>query len=246
MDRYSFTGKGNILIRANTSGTYGGKNYDTNEPIAYFTDVLVSLNFFNTNKTARQGTSTLAVDSKSEPSLLRVDNIKINESLQSLLYKKNTDSIIKNRTRIERVESLDGVLALSVTTQEELLNEIFIYDANKVRQLDYVLNNEDNIIEGLVDGFYTVFYMVQEAPYATFFLENNTIPYVAAEISLVGNLNGDDADIVLRLNKLSLLSQPTLDFNSESPFAETLEFAVISDSKNPAEVNYYEQNLQGF
>lgn len=236
MNRYSFSGKGNILIKAGTSGSYGGKVFDAGEPIAYFTDVMIDLAFNNLDKVSNQGIANLAVDSKSEPSLLRVQNIKVSESLQSLLYKKETNQT-KNKTSISQIVSEDGLAFLPMTTGEVLSGEIFIYKLDKERITDFTFS-PDGQISGLQNGTYLFFYSVNKTAVSTYFLQTPIMPYVSAQVTVIGNLNEKTGETVIHLDKLKLLSSPALDFNNENPFVESLEFAVINE-KSVVEVNYY-------
>lgn len=236
MNRYSFSGKGNILIKAGASAAYGGKSYLANEPIAYFTDVIISLDFSNSDKIASRGIENLTSDSKSEPSILRVQNIKSSESLLSLLYKKQTNNT-KNKTVIKSLSSEDGSLFIPIQSEETLNSEIFIYNSNKVLMSGYEVL-EGGVISGLQNGQYTIFYSINSTANSTFSLETPNLPNMKIELSVIGNLNGQDGEVVLHLNSVKLLSRPTLNFADETPFVESLEFIVHKD-KNPIEVNYY-------
>lgn len=235
MDRYSFSGKGSILIKAGVPGEYGSEQYSANEPIAYFTDVLLNITFSNDDTIAKQGISNLVADSKAEGSVLSVQGIKVNESLQSLLYKKQTNNL-KDKTEVVKLISSNGVLYLPIQSGEVLNEEIFIYDQNKNRILTFTIV-EDTII-GLEDGNYTIFYTVNKEATSTYFLETPRFPNVQAELTVQGNLNGQLGVINIHLGKLKLLSRPTLDFTSGAPFSENLEFAILYD-KNSIEINYY-------
>lgn len=236
MNRYSFSGKGNILIKAGASAAYGGKSYLANEPIAYFTDVIISLDFSNSDKIASRGIENLTSDSKSEPSILRVQNIKSSESLLSLLYKKQTNNT-KNKTVIKSLSSEDGSLFIPIQSEQTLNSEIFIYNSNKVLMSEYEVS-EDGVVSGLPDGQYTIFYSINSIANSTFSLETPSLPNMKIELSVVGNLNGQGGEVVLHLNNVKMLSRPILDFIDESPFVETLEF-VIQKDRSPVEVNYY-------
>lgn len=236
MNRYSFNGKGNILIKAGVSAVYGGKSYLANEPIAYFTDVIISLDFSNSDKIASRGIENLTSDSKSEPSILRVQNIKSSESLLSLLYKKQTNNT-KNKTVIKSLSSEDGSLFIPIQSEQTLNSEIFIYNSNKVLMSEYEVS-EDGVVSGLPDGQYTIFYSINSIANSTFSLETPSLPNMKIELSVVGNLNGQGGEVVLHLNNVKMLSRPILDFVDESPFVETLEFVVQKD-RSPVEVNYY-------
>lgn len=236
MNRYSFTGKGSILLRAVVSGKYGDKNYDIGEPIAYFTDAEVSINFAYQEKIPRVSIENLTVAAKSSPSFLTISNIKITDSVQSLLYKKQENKT-KNQTIVKNLTSSGGLLFLPLESDEEIIGQIFIYDVFKERVTTYTFSGSNNSITGLQDGRYTIFYSISKVSAATFFLDTPTLPYLSAEIEVVGNLKGSTGSAVIHLNKVALLTRPTLDFNTETPFVDTLEFAILSDKE--AEVNYY-------
>lgn len=236
MDRYSFSGNGNILIRAGAAGSYNSIQYEAAEPIAYFTDVLININFAYLEKTPKSGVDLYAVSSKSSPSYLTVANIKTSESLQSLLYKKQLTKK-KDQTMVENLSSEGGVLYLNISPLETLLSKIFIFDSNKVKMTGYAVDTINNTITGLADGVYKVFYSISKTSAATYFLDAPRLPNIAAEIHVKGNLDGTTGDMVLHLNALQLLTRPSLDFTSQTPFVDTLEFAVLSDKE--AEVNYY-------
>lgn len=236
MERYSFSGKGNIIIKAATAGRYGNLPYEVNEPIAYFTNVFVSLNFQYLEKMPRQGIDNLVVSAKSSPSFLQVSNIKLSESLQSLLYKKKVFQN-KKRTYVKSLVSESSSLFLPIQSGETVLTEIFIYNSHKIKQKDYVLNSSTGEITGLADGTYTVFYIVNKSADAIYLLEAPQFPYLAVEIQVEGNLNGSTGEAVIHLDKVQLLTRPTLDMASETPFVDSLDFAIMGDSV--AEVNYY-------
>ena len=234
MERYSFSGKGNIIIKAKNEGKYGGKQYLANEPIAYFTNVFVNLNFQYIEKTPRVAIENLAVDPKSSPSYLRVSNIKVNESLQTLLYKKIQDQK-KNRTKVERLESVDGSLLLSVQTGQTVNNELFIYDMNKNLITEYEKDADE--ITGLADGFYTIFYSINENASSIYSLDAPNYPNMTVEIEVLGNLNGVTGAAILHIDNVKLLTRPSLDMQSENPFVDDLDFAILSGAA--AEVQYY-------
>lgn len=236
MNRYSFSGKGNILIKATTAGSYGEKTFAANEPIAYFTDVLIDINFNNIEKTARSGAENLLSDSSSEPSYLRVQNIKVTESLQSLLYKKQINNT-RHKTHIKLLQSSDGAMFLPIEIDENLNDYLFIYNSNKVKVTDYTVS-DSGLISGLPDGGYTVFYSVETLAQSTYFLDAPIMPYLAAEISVIGNTNDENGEMIAHIHKLKINSTPSLDFNSDNPFVDSLDFVIIKD-KDPIEVNYY-------
>ena len=238
MDRYSFFGKGSILIKALSPGSYGDTVREANEPIAYFTEVLISISFSNVEKVAKTGVENLLGDSKAAPALLRVQGIKTNESLQSLLYKKQSNTS-KVRTIIKDVVATGGTVYLPISEGQTLLPEIFIYKKlTKEKDVGYSVDLNTGIITGLSNETHTVFYKLDSNAYATYQLENPNIPNLSVEVFIDGNLNEKTGSAVLHLDKVKLLSKPSLDFTSKDPFIDSLEFAILSD-KSAAEVNYY-------
>jgi len=239
MNRYSFTGKGNILLRAATSGKYGSKNYEQGEPIAYFTDVNLGLDFSVIEKVPKAGTSNLLGSSDYKPSALFVSSIKTSDSLLSLVYKKQENET-KQKTIIKNLDSIDGILYLPVSLDEEILNDIFIYSVNsKERMSTFTLNNTDQSILGLPDGKYTIFYKIRKVAKNTFALVSNNMPNMSAELQILGNINGKTGEAIIHLNKIKLMVSPSMDFNSSEPFTDTLEFGILDDSGSIVEVNYY-------
>ena len=238
MNRYSFTGKGNILLRAATNGKYGSKNYEQGEPIAYFTDVNLALDFSVIEKVPKTGTSNLLGSSDYKPSALYVTSIKTSDSLLSLVYKKQENET-KQKTIIKNLESLDGVLYLPVLLDEEVLNDIFIYSTDKQRITTFTFNNTDKSILGLPNGKYTIFYKIRKVAKNTFALVSNNMPNMSAELQILGNINGKTGDAVIHLNKIKLMVSPSMDFNSNEPFTDTLEFGILDDAGSVVEVNYY-------
>ena len=237
MNRYSFTGKGNILIKAGASATYGGKQFAANEPIAYFTDIMVDVAFSNIDKVSKQGIANLAADSKAEASTIFVRNIKTSESLQSLLYKKQTNNT-KDKTEIKSLTSSGRSLYLPINMGDVVNPEIFIYDSNKGRITSFNLMANGEIV-GLTDGTYTVFYSVSKIANSTYSLETPILPNMSVEITAIGNLNGVTGEVVLHIGSVKLLSRPQIDLTSDTPFVDTLEFAIFSNNKEALEVNYY-------
>lgn len=239
MERYSFSGKGNILIKAGVAGKYGEKTYAANEPIAFFTEVFVNLNFQFLEKTPRVAIDNLAVAAKSSLSYVQVTNIKVSESLQSLLYKKKTQQT-KSRTLVKNFISEGTTIFLPIGSEETITNNIFIYSSlNKDRVTEFILENSTGEITNLpyADTQYTIFYEISETAVSTYSLEAPNFPHIALEIQVDGNLNGKTGQAVIHLDKVSLLTRPSLDMNSETPFIDDLEFAVLAGSS--AEVNYY-------
>ena len=237
MERYSFSGKGNILIKAKNSAAYGSQTYLANEPIVYFTNVFINLNFQYIEKTPNIAIENLAVDTKSSPSYLKVSNIKISESLQSLLYKKKFDQK-KNRTIIKKLQSIDSSLFLPIGNDQSLSGNLFIYDENKIRISEYNINSETNEITGLDDGIYTIFYSINQQAKSIYALETPNYPNMAVEIEVLGNLNGVTGAAIVHIDNVKLLTRPTLDMESETPFVDVLDFAILSGAA--AEVHYYE------
>lgn len=236
MQRYSFSGKGNIIIKAAVTTKYNGVSYEVGEPIAYFTNVFANLNFQYLEKTPKVAIENLAVDSKSSPSYLQISNIKINESLQSLLYKKQTYQK-KQRTFVKNLVSEDESLFLPIQNGETVLNQIFIYDNNKNRKSDFVLNQSTGEITGLIDGSYIIFYSIDSSADAVYSLEAPQFPYMSIELHIDGNLDGNTGMAVIHLNKVQLLTRPSLDMNSETPFVDDLDFVILQGDF--AEVDYY-------
>lgn len=236
MNRYSFTGKGSILIKAGVAAKYGSKSFDAGEPIAYFTNININLSFDNADKIASKGTKNLAVNSVSNPSLLSITGIKSTESLQSLLYKKKED-VNNYKTEIFKAESINGEIFIPIQNGETLNNNIFVYADEKTKVTTFNLDLIDNKITGLDEGLFTVFYSVNKEANSTYSLETPTMPNLAAEITVIGNLNGRTGKVVLHLNSLQILSRPALDFTSETPFVDVLEFAILH--KDAVEVVYY-------
>lgn len=236
MNQYSFIGNGNILIKAGITGKYGNRNFAAGEPIAYFTDVSVELVFSNEDKIASQGINNLTSDSKSEPSILRVQNVKTTSSLQSLLYKKQNNST-KHKTEVKKLTSSGGVMFLPLSTDDVLVQPLFIYDDSQSKMGGYTVSGENSIL-GLPNGTYTVFYSVDRSANSTFSLETPSMPNMSVEVSVEGNLNGQNGLVVMHLKNAKLLSRPTLNFNSANPFVDTLEFVIHKD-KEAIEVNYY-------
>lgn len=237
MERYSFSGKGNILIKAKNSSAYGSKQYEANEPIVYFTNVFINLNFQYIEKTPNVAIENLAVDAKSSPAYLKVSNIKISESLQSLLYKKKFDQR-KNRTIIKKIESIDSSLFLPIENDQSLTGDLFVYDDNKIKIIDFNLNIETNEITGLNDGIYTIFYSINQKATSIYALETPNYSNMSVEIEVLGNLNGTTGSAVVHIDNVKLLTRPTLDMESETPFVDSLDFAILSGAA--AEVHYYE------
>lgn len=237
MNRYSFTGKGNILIKAGAAGTYGGKQFAAHEPIAYFTDVLVDVAFSSIDKVSKQGIANLAADSKAEVSTVVVQNVKTSESLQTLLYKKQVNNT-KDKTEVKNLTSTGGFLYLPISTGDVVNPEIFIYDSNKGRITSFTLG-ENGVILGLTDGAYTVFYSVSKIANSTYSLETPILPNMSLEITAKGNLNGISGEVVLHLGSVKLLNRPQIDLTSDTPFVDTLEFAIFNNNKEALEVNYY-------
>lgn len=236
MNRYSFSGKGNILLKAGSTGVYGSSSFSTGEPIAYFTDVNIDVIFSGIDKIARTGTSNLTADSKAEPSMLRISGIKSTDSLQSLLYKKKENQT-KNKTIIKSLTSNLGSMYLPIQGDEVLVGDLFIYNNLKEKMTQYTLEPLGKII-GLPNGQYTVFYSINSESISTFSLETPQTPNMQAQIVIDGNVNGQTGQLVLNLNAIKLLTEPTMNFNIESPFVDNLEF-VILNTKDPVEVNYY-------
>lgn len=236
MERYSFSGKGNILIKAKSSGKYGSKQYVSNEPIVYFTNVFVNLNFQYIEKTPNVSIENLVVDPKSSPSYLRVSNIKVSEPLQTLLYKKKTNQT-KYRTFVKKLVSEDSSLFLPIESDQELIGELFIYDSNKTKMSGYVINNETYEITGLDDGEYTIFYSVNQNATSIYSLEAPNYPNMSLEIEIIGNLDGSTGAAIIHIDNVKLLTRPSLDMNSETPFVDDLDFAILQGSI--AEVSYY-------
>lgn len=236
MNKYSFTGSGNILIKAGVAAKYGSRSFLVGEPIAYFTDVSVEVIFSNADKIANQGISNLTSDSKAEPSFLRVENVKTTESLQSLLYKKQVGNT-KHKTEVKKLTSTSGIMFLPMSSEDVLLPQIFVYDSEQNRVTGYNIG-VDNTITGLGDGVYTVFYSIDKIANSTYFLETPSLPNMSIEVTVIGNLNGKTGEVVLHLNNVKLLSRPTLDFDSNNPFVDVLEFVILKD-KELVEVSYY-------
>lgn len=237
MNRYSFTGKGKVLIKTVAAGRYGADIFEANEPIAYFTDILIDVVFNNTDKIARQGSANLLGDSKSEASIIRVSNIKTSESLQSLLYKKQNNKT-KNKTIIKSLVSSGGILVLPLESDQVLTGDMFIYNQNQVKQTGYTVDTVNHLVNGLTNGTYIIFYSVNSTSNSTYSLETPTMSNMSLEIVVDGNLNSMTGELVMHLNKVQLLSRPTLDFNSNTPFADTLEFLILKNDEG-VEVNYY-------
>jgi hypothetical protein len=94
-------------------------------------------------------------------------------------------------------------------------------------------------IVGLADGVYTVFYSVSRVANSTYSLETPILPNMSVEITAIGNLNGATGEVVLHIGSVKLLSRPQIDLTSDTPFIDTLEFAIFSNNKEALEVNYY-------
>lgn len=241
MNRYSFIGKGDVLLRAGTDALYGSRQCKQGEPIGYFSDVFVSLDFSIIEKIAKSGTSNLLGSSDYKPSAFVISGIKTSDTFLDLVYKaKKGES--KLRTIIKKLNSSGGVLYLPLNLNDELLNDIFVYTSTtKERVQDFTVDYSNNTINGLVDGQYTIFYKIKREANMTYSLISNNIPVMSIEVNVRGNINGKDGELVLHLNKTKLLVNPNLNLNNDNPFVDSLEFGVLDENKEIVEVSYYEK-----
>ena len=241
-NQFSFAGKGSALIRVNDVGTINGVNYIPHEPLAYFTDVMIDVSFSDINKVAKAGTTNLTGSSTSEASYLRITNVKTTESILSLIYSKKVSNF-KNISNIYKIESKDGYAYLPVAANETLSDLIFIHTIDKhIRKDDFTFDKTTGTITGLADGIYVISYEIIKEAIATYSLKSPKIQYLSVEISAVGNTNGKNGIFNLHLNRVQLVSVPTIDLNSSEPFTQNLEFVILSDKNDVSdEVNYYGQ-----
>lgn len=237
MSRYSFSGTGNIILKATTEGKYGNKKYLKNEPIAYFTEVGIDVSFSSVESVARAGVKNLAANSESSPSILNIDGVAVNETLQSLLYKKQTN-LNRLKTEVKSISSLFNEAYLPITNSQELQDDVFVYDKDKNIITNLTIDLQTGLITGLPDGSYTVFYKVKEDAKASYYLSENNMPYLAAEIQISGNIGGKNGVAIVYLDKLKLLSDPELNFLAEDPFVSSLRLAIMT-KYDEVEINYY-------
>lgn len=243
MNRYSFSGTGNILLKATVASTYGADSFTEGEPIAYFTNVDIGIDFSNVEKVAKTGSKNLTAESEYRPSVLRVANIKVTDSLQSLLYKKQSN-LQKKRTFIKNLTSEGKVIFLPLRTdidETDSVTDIFIYNSSGEKVTSFYYLDGAITITDITqsDGVYKVFYAVQTIATSTFSLMDTKTPYIAAEIVVKGNINGNPkGEAVITFEALKLLTNPSFDFTNEAPFIDILEFAII-ENKTPSELNYY-------
>jgi catabolite regulation protein CreA len=238
MNNYNFTGKGNVLIRATSAGVYGAKTFLANEPIAYLTEVDIVADFSNTEKIATQGARNLASSSDSSMSFVSLSNVKISDTLLSMLYTKQEHQE-KEVSFVFKGEASGGALFLPITQEDDLIaSSVFVYNQDKERQSNFTVDTTNNLISGLTNGqIYTVFYTLGKNDTTTFSLSNPTIPNVKIEISVAGNVNKKSGVMTLKIPKAKIVSRPQMDLMTEQPFSENLSFAVMGN-ENP-EVIYY-------
>ena len=237
MNRYSFTGKGEILIKASITGKYGNKNYLKDEPIAYFTDVDIAVNFNTQGRIANAGIKNYVANSETEAAVVLVDNVRITDSLKSLLYKKQ-ESLVRQITFSKTLESVNKEIYLPISNSEVLADYLFIYNNKKERIETHSFDKNSGLIVVQEDGTYTIFYKIEKESSGTYNLSNPSLPVLSLEIHLTGNLNGITGKAVMTFEKTKLITEPVMDFTSDQPFVSNLEF-VILDNKVEPEVNYY-------
>lgn len=235
---YGFTGKGKVLLRAATSGKYGYNSYILNQPIALFDDVDIELQFSNKETVAKKGITNLAADSSSEASILRVTNIKNSDSLFALLYRKR-EAEHKEITESKKLfADENGIILLPIESTDTIVpDSIFIFNSNK----EMVTFNFDNVftISGLNHEEYSVFYKKYIENISVFDLSGYQMPYVSLEVQIVGNISGVTGTMIMNITRASILNKPSLNFYEISAFSDSLEFALISQNKEPLEVVFY-------
>ena len=236
MNRYGFSGKGNILIKAAVDGKYGVTYYAAEEPISYFTDVDIALAFESTSQVANSGVSKQIANIETKASTVRVSGVKITDSMLSMLYKKTQKTNIE-KTEMLSILSQSGVAFLPFDENVNLNpNYIFVYK-NKQRITDFVFDATGKKITGLEDGRYLVFIKKIIPQITSYTLENHGSPNLILEISMKGNINGVGAESIINFKRVKLITTPTLDFASDNPFVEELEFVVLNE-KDSVEVYY--------
>lgn len=234
MSRYSFTGSGDILLRATVDGKYNGVEYKANQPILYLTGVNISLLFSSADKVARAGVKNLTGAVEAAAATLSVSGIKTSEGLQSLLYRKEKHKT-GDLTEVRSVDSKDGEAMLPINISDTVSPEIFVFKKGILIE-GYTFDG--NTIFGLEDGTYTIFYKKEMVSEETYYFKDYSMPYCAAEIQIVGNVKGKTGRAVVKLDKMMLLTEPSLDFVGDDPFVDSLDFAIMS-KYDQVEIHYY-------
>lgn len=223
--KYSFTGKGTVLLRANTAGRYGSKTYAENEPIALMSEVDISVDFSSTNAIATKGTSNLMGSSKSAASFITVGSIPITDVLLSLVYNKQ-DNLTHKITIAGSAQSNNGV-AYITHSEVPLEDSLFVYDENRVRAMPFY-DVDNHALNGLPDGRYSYFYETEVAA-TEFDLKVKHRPYMSVEAKIQGNLNGKDGVLIFKAPSVNLITTPSIDTGSNNPFVQLLEFGILKE-----------------
>jgi hypothetical protein len=237
MNRYGFSGKGNILIKAGTSGKFGIKTFEEGEPIAFFTDVDLALDFIVEEKVASSSINNYLANYETKASVLRVTNVKITDSLLSILYKAQQKAY-KYKTESANVYSNDGILFLPVDGSHELDTDyIYVFNNKKEKIEIFTFDSANKSVSGLENGQYKVFYKVKYMDVSSFSLKYEGTPNMSLEVQIIGNINNSTGYNIIEFKRVKLATTPTMDFSAENPFVENLEF-IILDEKEGVEVNY--------
>lgn len=237
MNRYGFSGKGNILIKAGTSGKFGVKTLEEGEPIAFLTDVDLALDFIVEEKVSNSSINNYLANYETKASVLRVNNVKITDSLLSILYKAQQKEY-KYKTESANLYSNNGILFLPLNDNQELdSNYIYVFNNKKEKIEIFNFDPINKSISGLENGQYKVFYKVKYTNISSFSLKYEGAPNMSLEVQIIGNINNSTGYSIIEFKRVKLATTPAMDFSAENPFVENLEFIVL-DEKEGVEVNY--------
>lgn len=221
---YSFDEKGTICLKAFCDCSYNGKDYKKGDILAFFTDVICTLEYASQEKSPNSGPLTYLSHVQMRPDRLTIREIHQQDSLLNLFFRKQEEKTVKvtNNIRLE-----------AVRTQMTIFSQYDIdYSSIKVFNLEKEVVphsiSEGNKIEVEKDGFYTVFYDEIIPVISQYKGEDSLYANYSLQFISAGNVNGETSYKVLDVKRISLVSPPSpLGLGNEG-YSATLIFQILS------------------
>lgn len=225
MSDYKIGNKVTGIIRAYTSGEIGSVTMTyNNQPYTIIKAADASATFTDID-TKPRSTFTDLVYNNSKLSTIEISDVVLNDKILNLIFNKSEEKLI---SRVENIDSSDGILYLSIPNDE--IYQVFIYNAaQELVNAFGTLTKDQYAIAVPEDGNYIVCYQYEgEIAYS---LDRAPNQYYTLDLIITSNINNTTQTMNLHVHKCGLKINKNLYFDQRSNSVD-LTFTVIDTGKD--------------
>jgi len=220
----SFTGKGEVFIRAFSDSTINNIEYQANEVICYFNNVEFDVNYSLNNTFTRQSGTQLMAYSEKNPQSISI----IVEGFKSSVWKLIGTSIAATQALKPRAAKVisDAQGDLFLPNSGEVSNVFPIVFDTMEKNLSFTFTPEGKVSNLDADETYIVMFDELKDLTQAHSINTKAPPYFS--IQFVQDTL--DKQILINVPKASLVVNPTLNFNNDSIVNIPLAFSILDSN----------------